>query len=384
MNTNLSNSPSMEPATRLERLLALLRVDPGNARLRSQCIELAHSCGRFDTAIELADAALAADPSDAAALFAKSNGLIGRREYRAALEVLREVARIAGLIPEVRTNLALCHYCLGEFADAQAHLEECYRAGARTPGVLRLLVSSHHHQGAMQAAVEIALENQDGVEDAGLAGAYAILFLDADDMARAAQWSKKALSLDPRSIEGRLTEATLLTARMQTDRAKQMFEDVVNDAPASGRAWIGLGTLALLDQQFDAAKRLLTRGLQDMPGHVGSWHALAWTQMLSGELDAADGSFQKALELDRNFSETHGGLASIAALRGDEERARHEMTVALKLDPQCLSARFAQSVLADRTGAAVDAQKIIREAVIGITSRDSSALSQFLLKSLKR
>lgn len=375
----------MIAADRLGRLQQLLHADPANPVLRRQCVELATQAGRFDVVVGLADAVLAAQPSDASALFDKATGLIGQRAYRDALEILQRSEFSDSEAGAVLSNMGLCCFCLGDFAGAQRYLQQCYAHMDRSPALLRLLVSSCHHVGALDEALRIAGENEAAAAgDAALAGVYALAYLDANDAAHASKWAKTALRLNPQSIDGRVTEATLLTARLQTDRARQLLEAVIEDAPDTGRAWIGLGTLTLLDQCMDVAQQQLRRGLELMPQHVGSWHLLGWAQLVTGGLDAAEATFQHAMQMDRNFAETHGALATIAAMRGEEKRARTLIEIALRLDPQSMAARYAQAVLSGRTGQAGQAQSIVLELIEGLAAKDGSALSKLLLKTNRR
>jgi tetratricopeptide (TPR) repeat protein len=377
------NQETGNAVDRLGRLQQMLQADPANSVLRRQCVELATQAGKFDVVVQLADSALDAHPADAAALFDKATGLIGQRAYREALDVLQQFEP-PGADSAVLANMGLCCFCLGDFESAKRHLDPCYAGGARSPGLLRLLISSCHHVGALDEALRIAGENEaTAAGDAALAGVYALLYLDADDAARASKWAKTALRLNPKSVDGRVTEATLLTARLQTDRARQLLEGVIEDAPATGRAWIGLGTLTLLDQRMDVAQQQLRRGLELMPEHVGSWHLLGWAQLVSGEINAAESTFQHALQMDRNFAETHGALATIAALRGETKGAQARINTALRLDADSMAARYAQAVLGGRTGQPGQAQSIVVELVEGLAAKDGSALSKLLLKTNK-
>lgn len=374
----MNQEAGMAVTARLGRLQQLLQADPANAGLRRQCVELAAQAGKFDVVVQLADAVLEANSSDATASFDKATGLIGQRAYREAVEILERISPPAAAASAVLANIALCYFCLGNFAAARRNLDQCYERGDRSAGLLRLLVSSCHQLGALDDAVRIAGENEQvASSDAALAGVYALLYLDANDAARAAKWAKATLRMNPRSVDGRVTEATLATARLQLDRARQMLEGVIEDAPDTGRAWIGLGTLALLDRRLDVAQQQLQRGLELMPSHVGSWHLLGWAQLVSGETDAAEGTFRHALQMDRNFAESHGALATIAALRGERQRAQELISIALKLDPQSMAARYAAAVLSGRSGAVLDL-------VEGLAATDGSALSKLLVTPNRR
>jgi len=375
---------STASADKLGRLRKLLQADPTNASLRRQCVDLATQTGQYEIVVQLADSALAAAPADTRALFDKATGLIGQRAYRPALDLLRQLEPAAAADSAVRMNVALCCYCLGDFASAKQHLDGCRAVGVKTPGMLRMLVSSCHHLGLLDEAVSIAGENEAAASsDAGLAGVFALLYLDADDPLRAAKFAGIALRLNPKSLDGRVTEATLLTARAQTERAQQMLEGVIEDAPTTARAWIGLGSLSLLAQQLAAAKQQLRRGLELMPEFVGAWQLLGWAQLVSGELIAAAETFERARALDPDFAETHGGLATVAAIRGEDQRARELIDTALRLEQDCLAAQVAQAVLLGRSGRPAQAQELIANAVAGLAAKDGIALSKLLLRTHK-
>ena len=114
-----------------------------------------------------------------------------------------------------------------------------------------------------------------------------------------------------------------------------------------------------------------------MPGHVGSWHLLAWAELVTGEIDEAQRLFAHSLELDRNFSESHGGLASVAALRGDHAVAKREIEIANRLDGSCVSAKFAESVL-KRAADPEGARELIATTISALTRENTSPLAALL------
>jgi tetratricopeptide (TPR) repeat protein len=373
------------PASRLQGLQSMLRTDPRNPVLRQQCTELALSSRDYDGLIDTADIVLAAQPADPAAQFDRATGLMGKREYAQALEVLYALRPLQPETYGIDFNIALCHYCRNEYEAALPHLRECFGKGLRDAGLLRLLVTTYHHLGMIEDAKQVCIDNPDpAATDAPLAGAYALVFLDTDDAVRAARWAATAVRLYPKSIDGRVVQGMLLATRLRTDEAKSVLESVVADAPQTARAWIGLGSIAMLAQDVPSAQSHFSRGVELMPGHVGSWHALGWTQYLQDDLQAAQATFEHAMELDRNFAETHGALASVAASKGERESAERFIEVALRLDPDCLSAKFAQSVLARRAGDAVRAQAIIDSTAAAFGAQQTSALGRSLGKLLQR
>ena len=364
---------------RLERLLALRRVDPENPYLYRDCVTTALQCGAFDVVVSLAQEQLQRSGESPAARFDWASGLIGQCDHAGALLQLERLPQEAQQRAGVLLNRGLCHYCLQQHEQARAPLAACYELGERSPGLLRLLVSTLHHLGMMSEALPIAQEAAAAAAtDAALAGVLALLYLDADDAAKARHWARTTLQLDARSVNGRLVQATLLTMRLQKDRARSLLEDVVAEFPETARAWLGLGALALIDQDLAQAKPYLQRSLELMPQHVGTWMVLGWAHMMSGELPAAQQMFEHALNVDRNFAEVHGGLAAVAAMQGEVARAQAALERARRLDPDCATAVFADAMLLARAGDPAQAERLVADKIGSLRQGDGSPLAQLL------
>ena len=72
---------------------------------------------------------------------------------------------------------------------------------------------------------------------------------------------------------------------------------------------------------------------------------LAWALLLQDKLDEARQAFEAALALDRNFGESHGGLAVALAMQGLQAEAEQSIERALRLDREGMSAQYARAVL---------------------------------------
>lgn len=110
---------------------------------------------------------------------------------------------------------------------------------------------------------------------------------------------------------------------------------------------------------------------------------LAWAELITGQPCEAQRLFEHSLELDRNFAETHGGIAAVAAMRGDQATATKEIAVANRLDPKCLSAKFAESVLKRAADDPAGAQTIVAATITDLAGRSAGPLAT-LLASLAR
>jgi Flp pilus assembly protein TadD len=78
-----------------------------------------------------------------------------------------------------------------------------------------------------------------------------------------------------------------------------------------------------------------------------------------GDVGGAQSAFERAMSVDRNFGETHGGLAVVAALQSREEDARQLVRRALRLDPKSLAARYAEMLLMQRQGRDAEAKAVL-------------------------
>jgi Flp pilus assembly protein TadD len=103
-------------------------------------------------------------------------------------------------------------------------------------------------------------------------------------------------------------------------------------------------------QKLEKAEKQLETGVLLMPGHIGSWHALAWCRIALSNLSGAEEAFEKSKSIDPNFGETYGGLAVIAVLLGDLEKARTLVRKALRLNKASFAANFANSLMLMKTG----------------------------------
>ncbi|MNH31046.1 hypothetical protein D3C79_913770 [compost metagenome] len=87
----------------------------------------------------------------------------------------------------------------------------------------------------------------------------------------------------------------------------------------------------------------------------------------------------RSYELDRNFSETHGGLAVVDVIDGLEDEARVGIRRALKLNPDSLSARYAEILLLQRADKGEQAMELMHQ-VLAERSPDGHNNGQVLLE----
>jgi tetratricopeptide (TPR) repeat protein len=337
MNVSASHS-------KFESLRRYFDADPDNARLRRDCVDAAVAAGEFGFIRELAEKRLASMPADPEAQFDRATALIGLKDFAGAIDALRP---LDATIPGVRFNTGLCLFMLGNYAEARPYFSAGYDAGERSAGQLRLYIRALHFIGDFDTATAIIKDNSALIaSDSELAGVCAMLAVDTSDIVAGKRFAQISLAGNPNNIDALVAAGTLSSVEMQFPQARAAYERALEVQPENSRAWVGLGMLAMGDRNFPAAIAQLERGLATMPGHIGSWHALAWAHLFGGDIDAAEKVFTHALELNRNFSESHGALGVIAAMRGDRASAERFIEIAERLDPKGMTAKYASTLLA--------------------------------------
>lgn len=223
--------------------------------------------------------------------------------------------------------------------------------GKELSSFLLLRARCLHHMGRRADAIadcRLALASMP--DDADTNGLMALLLQEQGCGAEACGAIEAALRADPRQPDALLAQGLIQSDAQDFDAAQRSFDTLLSSHPTSGRAWSGVGMAQLAHMQLDAAEHAFEQATTHMPEHIGSWHMLAWLRILRRDVDAAARAFERALTLDRTFGETHGGLAVTDALQGRDADARAGIRRALRLDPQAMSARYAELILLRRAG----------------------------------
>lgn len=253
---------------------------------------------------------------------------------------------------------------LRQWGTARTLIEAGLQAHPGEAGLLMLRARCLHHLGRLSEAIlacrSCLVVNAENDEAHGL---LALLLYDQQRNEDAAEHVESALRLNPQQREALLTAASIQTDSREYDAARATFGTLLRAHPDCGRAWLGMGMIDLVNLQFEAAQRALELAVTYMPEHIGTWHVLAWAHILCGDVPGAGEAFDRALLLDRNFGETHGGLAVIACLEGREADARESIKRATRLDPDGLSARCARMLLLQRHGQHKESQELL-EAIL--------------------
>lgn len=339
----------------IDRLGAFLAQDPANPLLACQLCDALIAAGQ----VAAADRVLAQLPDisrdDPGVAFRRARVDLLSGRYASAEATLRTLTQHTPA-PAIAHDIAFAQLCQRDLAGATATLAEArqHHGPSADFAVLAARVAlMQHDEAAAAAALDEALQLDPG--HATALGLRALAHLDADRPQQAWDTAVACLAAHPDQHEALLTTGSVRLYRQDADQASADFERALARFPHSGRALSGLGQACMLRGDLDRARALLEAAAQAMPDHIGTWHALGWLQLLRGERQQAERSYRQAHALDRNFAESHGGLAVVALLEGRTE-GETAMRIALRLDPRSISGRYARTLwLQDRGDAATAA-----------------------------
>ncbi|WP_445656687.1 hypothetical protein [Achromobacter sp. NCFB-sbj8-Ac1-l] len=367
------------PIDRLDRFDGYLRQDPDNTALAVEAFELALSLGLHERAGAYLDAAQASAGDDPYLAYRRGAWLAAQGRWGEALTLQQGLCERD---PE-DADLAAAHASLLHYAGRHDEAEAAWavlQASGKLPDYawanrLRTL----HFLGRLKEGLALAgMRGELLREQPEAAGVLSLMALDAGDFAAARLWADLALDGEPPSLEALTTRGALALAAKDAPGALAALAQVVQARPNEGRAWSSMGIAHLLQQDAGAAQAAFLRATALMPAHIGSWHGLGWARLLGRDVAGASTAFQQALELDRNFGESHGAVAIGLALAGQRDQAEHHIERALRLDPASLSARFAQAVLGGALQNPDEFQALAARALRGVEAPDGRSLADWI------
>lgn len=370
---------------RLDRLDGFLRDDPSNNALLIDAFETALSCGEWERASLYLKQGRTLHAEPLAWRLREGDFWLAQQRYDEALEVLETLTNTpqppAGFAEVLLHNLAFIELRHGRYADCIARLAPVLEAsnaavGAEserpliaTRALQQLWLRALHRDGEISRAMAWTLQaEQQRRLDAQAAGIASLIAVDASDFAAAQRWSAASLGDGAQAaspVEGLVTQASLALAARDAARATYFADAALQRQPGDGRAWSTRGFASLLANDLPAAHSAFLQALSAMAQHIGTWHGMGWTQILQGDLAGAYTSFDTALALDRNFAESHGGLAVVLAMQSLHKEAKEQAELALRLDKSNLSGRYAQALLSGEVKDTQDLKRLARRLLGG-------------------
>ena len=337
--------------SQLVRHLSYLEQDPENSQLLCDIAHMEYLEGKTEDAWAHAQRAIAS--AEALPLAYTILGLVASDHGRME-EAANHFAKAIGLgdsDPYILFRYAQALALTKRFTEAEGPARAAAADVVRAPDAELLLVRVLHYLGNVEEAIGVAQTAiEAGRGSARLYSMLSTLLVDNSDFEGAAKASAQALILNPDDPEALATQGLVSLNALNSQEALIDFQRAIASQPANGRAHLGEGLSYMLTGELGRAAESIDHATTHMPTHVGTYHALAWCHILNKDVDAAEKALNTAYELNHNFGETHGGLAIVAIMRGQLDKAKKYAQQATRLDKNSVSAQFAQVLIQEASG----------------------------------
>jgi tetratricopeptide (TPR) repeat protein len=371
-------SAAMELDQSITKYESYVRADPHNGLLWLELGDFYHRARRFEEAIACFERCLAESPDTVSARSRMASVRISQNRFSDAQAILLELLRAEPENSALHFNLGLARFYQDQWSEANDCFSRALSLGLKSRDNLAYLTRSLHHLGKMREAIEFCSQWQAQAKDDESQAYLALLEMDDGNMARAQELAQEVLTRDPENLHASTVIGSYSVEQQEMETAEKLFQNILRREPENPRAWLGLGLVRLYRQEHVGAIVALEKAVQLMPDHSGTIVALAWVRLAAKDLPGSEKTFRKAIAVDRNFAEAHGGLASALALQVRVDEARQEVRLAHGLDAQNFGGHFAQAVLLKIRGKDEMAKKLLADLLQHAPAPDSQSLIEHL------
>lgn len=385
IETSMSNPELM---SKLHRFESFLKADPSNQMLMIDLVNLYVEAGRVDAAIACLQRPEVEEFKSAKLLLKLANLFVGEKRWKEAQQIYLRLSADGFDSGDFRFALGLTLFYQDQFSDALEQWSLAAQQGMDNPDLWKYCAYSHHHLFQMKEAIEACLRWTNLSEHSLASRNYlCFLYFDANFMQEACAIATELLNEDSNSLVGHTVMGSFALENHQPDTARAHFTQAIAHPKDAGRAWLGLGLTHLYLQQHADAVTVLQRAEIELPTHSGTVITLAWVFLMTNQFVEAEARFRRAIEIDRNFAEAHGGLASVLVQLGKIDEAKAEMSIAIKLDAQCFGVVYARAALLQQEGKFEAADSLFKRTLERSARQQEKSMNDhlqaFLIRSSK-
>ncbi|MGZ3181059.1 MAG: XrtA/PEP-CTERM system TPR-repeat protein PrsT [Telluria sp.] len=390
---------------------AVLQVQPGLAAAHVDIANLLVDAGRFDAARAELAAARKSSAGTLALFYAQAMLDYREGKYRAALESLQQILRVAPAHGPSLLLTGAVEVALGSLALAEQHLDQYLAQQPNQPFALRLLAQVQLRNGKPEQALALLEPQlQEHPDDVALLALAGEACLRANRNERAAALFERASALQPR--QPLLQAAAGLSYFRDGDTARAVAELehaagqgalperagalLVMTYLRAGQADKALAAVAALEKQADSAdvqnlkggvylarkdvagaRRCYDKALALDPLHAGALDNLASLDLLEQHPERARARYQAALARAPNKPELYDALARLAVRTGQPAQAAGWLEQGWRANPDDLARGLRLADFYLRSGAAAKALALAQK-LQGSNPANADALGMML------
>jgi tetratricopeptide (TPR) repeat protein len=143
---------------------------------------------------------------------------------------------------------------------------------------------------------------------------------------------EKAIRLSPTSVDPHLKLGNVYYGLERFEEARSEYQAALRLDPMNATAILSVGQAAMADGDLREAESRFRQVIGSHPGEYGGYHALGQVLSKQGRGREAVAAFEKALELDRNFSTARVDLGIALADLGNLDAAEDQLTILRQTD----------------------------------------------------
>lgn len=345
----------------IERYENYVKVDANNPLLWIELGDLYHRAGRLEDATACYERCLTHKPDHAPARSRLASVMITQHRFAEAEKALRELMDGGITDPALLHNLGLTLYYQQRWDEAKDAFGDAAAGGLKAPTNYAYLARTFHHLGRMEEAIDAGRRWADAAQNDESKSYLALLYMDDGNTESGRELALDVLSRNPDDVDANVVAGACSVEQQEADHARRHFEIALRHDKDNGRAWLGLGLVHLYDQEYKEAIDALENATRIYPDNPGIVVTLGWAKIIAKDPVGAEQVFEQALRVDRNFSESHGGLAAALAFQQKLDRAEEEIKLAKRLDPASFGADIARTVVLAVQGKQQNAADVFTE-----------------------
>ena len=329
----------------IKKYESYVRADPHNGLLWLALGDSYHRVSRFDEAIASYERCLQEDPQQRGARSSIALVRISQHRFAEAASLFSALLLDEPDNTSLLYNLGLALFYQDQWQAAREQFSKTLSQGLKSTDVLAYLTRCLHHLGETREAIEFCTQWLALAQDDTSKATLSLLEMDDGNMPRARELAQQVLARDPDNVDASIVAGTSSVERQEMENAERFFRRILARQPDNPRAWLGIGIIHLYQQKHSEAITALEKAVHLMPRNAGTIVALGWARLSARDLRGAEKTFRQALDVDHNFAESHGGLATALALQARVEEAHAAIRLANRLDPANFGGHFASIII---------------------------------------
>ena len=336
-------------------ILLLAAEQTGDARLHARLGQLSIRADDLPGAEAALRRAVALDPTSVESHRLLADVLDARGRSREGAEILQLLAAEHTGDPRLYARLAQVSIRADDLAGAEAALRRTVTLDPASVESRRLLADVLDARGRSREGAEILqLLAAEHTGDARLYARLGQLLIRADDLAGAEAALRRAIALDPGSVESRRVLADVLDAQGRSREGAEILQLLAAEYTGDARLYARLGQLSVRGGDLAIGEAALRRAIALDPASVESRRALADVLDAQGRSREGAETLQLLAAEHTGDARLYARLAQVSIRAGDLAGAEAALRHAVGLDPASLEYPH---LLAD----ALDAQGRSRE-----------------------